>query len=521
MKHHYFKSWIAASPLLMRISLFIILMSSLVQFGIFALTSNYALSLAGAQPEDMSFALLVTYVGILVTLPVQFRFLRYFETRNYLLFNIMAGMFLSIACANISDMTLFTILRFFQGIVICNIAGCMLIIIFSIIKTEKMQVIGSSVFYGSILSSGTLIGLAVSLVVSSYDWKNIYTYLMIYQVLTLILSLLIFKAKTGHKRYPLYQIDWIGCILFITAGITVAYTMIYGPKYYWFEDTRIVTSAIVSVVTAASFALRMSLAKRPLINLDVFKHKNFVIGLAILAFYYGIKDSINLIYNYTATILKWSVTDTVLLAVCNIAGLVIAMIISSQLLLHYRHRITNFFLTGFALMLIYHIYILYILTPDLSFGNLALPVFIQGLASGMLMVPIIVFILSSAPPYTGTTGVVVAAYTRFTATLNSVAGFYTVQLYYNQAHRESLLKGIIPEDTAVMGRINDFGQSAGIGYVNLNRLLVTQGQLLTIKSVFLMASVLLFVVLLLILLVPSLNRTFLHLNKRMVILHRK
>ncbi|WP_433836220.1 MFS transporter [Flavobacterium anhuiense] len=515
MRPSYFKQWITAYPVLMRVCLYFILLSGLAPFGIFAMTSTYALSLAGAQPEDMSFALLVTYVGILVTLPVQFRFLRYFETRSYLLLNIIAGILLSAACMSISDMIFFTIIRFFQGIIICNIAGCMLIIIFSILKSEKTQVIGSSVFYGSILSSGALIGLAVSLVVPSYDWNRIYTYFMIYQVLTLILSILIFKAHAGHKRYPLYQIDWIGCILFITAGLTIAYTMIYGPKYYWFEDEGIITSALVSLITISCFVMRLLTAKRPLVNLDVFKNRNFILGLVLLAFYYGVKDSINLIYSYTAVVLRWETNDTLLLAMINVAGLVIAMALTAQLLLKYRHHITYFFLAGFGFMLIYHIIILEILTPDLSFTDLIMPVFFQGAASGSLMVPIIVFTLSSAPSYTGTTGVVVAAYTRFTSTLNSVAGFYTLQLYYNQSHKESLLSGIIAENVMVMERLNSYGQSA------LNRTIIIQSQLLTIRSVFFFAAESIAAVLILIFLLPSLNKTILHWNKRMFVLPRK
>jgi DHA2 family multidrug resistance protein len=46
--------------------------------------------------------------------------------------------------------------------------------------------------------------------------------------------------------------------------------------------------------------------------------------------------------------------------------------------------------------------------------------------------------LISACAY-GTTGLVVAAFTRFTATLNSFAGFYNLQLYFNQYFKEGFL----------------------------------------------------------------------------------
>jgi DHA2 family multidrug resistance protein len=365
------------------------------------------------------------------------------------------------------------------------------------------------------------VGLAVSIIVTSYSWKTIYIYLIIYQVLTIVVSLLIFKGRTGHKRYPLYQIDWLGSALFITAGITMAYTMIYGPKYYWFDDSRIVFSAVASLIALGAFMLRLSAAKRPMVNLDVFKHRNFIIGLILLAFYYGVKDSINLIYGYTASVLKWGTTDTVFLALVSVMGMITAMAITAQLLLRYRHHITYFFVTGFSLMLFYHLYIFYIITPDLAFSDLVIPVFIQGAASGTLMVPIVIFILSSVPTYTGTTGVVVAAYTRFTATLNSIAGFYSLQLYYNQSHREGLLNGLSIEDTAMIQRLSDYGQSASTAYSSLNKVVVVQAQLLTIRSVFIWSSAALVLTLVLILLIPSLNKTMLHWNKRMFIMRRK
>ncbi len=87
----------------------------------------------------------------------------------------------------------------------------------------------------------------------------------------------------------------------------------------------------------------------------------------------------------------------------------------------------------------FNMWMSFLLTPDLSFTDLLLPVFVQGAASGLLFVPIMIFVLSSAPASTGITGLVIAACTRFTATLNSFAGFYNLQLYFNQYFKEGFL----------------------------------------------------------------------------------
>ncbi len=531
-KPEYFKTWINDWEWGIRIAVWLILMSALVQFGIFGLTQNYLMSLLGAQPEDITFALLITYVGILVTLPIQFRFLRYFETRSYLLFNILVGIALSFACIGTYSMIIFFIIRFLQGVVVCNIAGCMLTLIFYRLSSEKMQAIGSSVFYGSILASGILIGLAAAIIVSTADWKKIYNYLIIFQVITLLIVLLIMKSKAGFKSYPLYQIDWTGAILLALGAASFAYTMIYGSKYYWLEDSRIVISTTLSSVGLVLYVLRLYLSKRPMVNLSVFGKRNFWIGLILLALYYGIKDSINLIYNYTATILQWSTLQLVYLALINLAGIVVFMTISAQLIIRKRHSTKFFLLAGFTILLIYHLYIYTILTPDLTFNDLALPVFLQGAASGLLFVPLVIFITSSAPPNTGTTGIVVAAYTRFTASLFSVAGFYNLQLYFNQFYKEGFLKHLSVLDFSATERLSSYKliyiqkgftaeQASGLATATLNRAMSVQAQLMGNRAIFLLLAIILFCVLLMVLIVPSINQTYIHWNKRMFILRKK
>lgn len=530
-KPEYFKPWINGWQWGIRITVWLILISALVQFGAFALTQNYLVSLLGAQPEDVSFALLITYVGILATLPIQFRFLRFFETRSYLLFNILAGIMLNIACTFIDNLIFFYIIRFFQGVIVCTIAGCMLTMIFSRLNTEKMQAIGSSVFYGSILASGILVGLLAAVVVTTADWKKIYLYLIIFQAFTLLLVFISMKPKAGFKSYPLYQIDWTGATLLTLGATSLAYMMIYGSKYYWLSDSRIAASALLAIIGITLYIFRLHLGKRPMVNLAVLGRRNFLIGLILLALYYGLKDSINLIYSYTAAILQWSTLQLVYLALINLAGIVVFMIFSAQLIIRKRHSTKFFLLVGFSAMLIYHLYIYYILTPDLAFTDLMLPIFLHGAASGLLFVPIVIFIMSSAPPNTGTTGIVVAAYTRFTTALFSVAGFYNLQLYFTQYYKDGFLKHLSAVDFAATERINNYkqvymqkgftvDQANGLATAAVNRATTIQTQLLSNKAIFLLFALIILCIIIMVVILPSINKTYIHWSKRMFVLKR-
>lgn len=102
-------------------------------------------------------------------------------------------------------------------------------------------------------------------------------------------------------------------------------------------------------------------------------------------------------------------------------GMVLILILSIRLIVAKKVSVTAFFAPGFALLSSFNLWMSFLLTPNLSFTVLIVPVFVQGAASGLLFVPIMIYVLSSSPGHTGSTGLIIAAYTRFTATLNSFA----------------------------------------------------------------------------------------------------
>ncbi|RYY21162.1 MAG: hypothetical protein EOP41_08485 [Sphingobacteriaceae bacterium] len=213
---------------------------------------------------------------------------------------------------------------------------------------------------------------------------------------------------------------------------------------------------------------------------------------------------------------------------CNIAAMVSTLVVATRLTLAKRHSTKVFLVTGFLLMMAYNIWMSLIITPDLSFTDLLFPIIFQGAASGFLFVPIIIFTVSALPVQTGTTGLVVAAYTRFTATLNSISGFYNLQLYFNQHFKEGLLASLTPENFMVADQLkNDqavflakgfsASQAAFMAGNTLQQNIARQTQLLAFRGVFMSIAALLFVVAMLVLMLPAINKTFLHWNRRMMI----
>ena len=498
-KNIYFKEWIHKWNLGMRTALFLILLFTIIQFSLFSLTQNYVVSYFGAQPEDVTFSIQVTYISLLFTLPLQIRFLNYFNTKKYLISVLLIGIILNLVSMKTTEIEVFIFLRFLQGMIISLIAGGMLTLIFSTLHEEKKMAVGYSVFYGTLLGSSVVAGAPSAWIIDNTDWKMIYYVVILFQIVSIIIVLLIFNSERSHKKYPLYQIDWKAYVILGSGMLTVAYCMVYGPKHYWFEDKLIVYSFFLSLFLILLFVLRQINSKRPIIHFSIFKSPRFIVGLVFLALFYGLKDTINLVYNYVSVINQWSNYDYIELAAINISGMSLTMYISSQLVAKKKFPIHYFLISGFGLMLAFNFWMYEIISPGLDFSDLMVPLFLQGASSGLLFVPIATFILSSVPVHTGISGSLVGGTVRFFTTLNSFAGYYTLQLFYNQHYKEQFLSHLTPYDFAYNERnsaaIQSFiskgftsQESVALANSSMLKSLTTQTQLLTNQTIFLGVS---------------------------------
>lgn len=495
----YFNNWIGRSPGVVRFLLILVLFAAITQFASFGLIQAHVISFYGAQPEDISFAFQITYVGIIATLPVQFRLVRYFNTRSYLLTAFLAGILLNIGCLFVQDLVLFCILRFLTGIVTCLIAGCMLIVMFTTLPEERKMLVGVSLFFSLILTVGLIVGIGASWVVLRMDWTAVYYGLIGLQVTAIVLCLFVFRPKAVMKPYPLYQIDWFGAILFMFAAAATAFVMIYGPKRYWMADTVIKYATAFAVLNLVFFLLRQATLKRPLVDLSVFKSGKFIFALSLMLLFFGMKDSINLIYGYSAGVLGWNSADVVYSGLYNIAGVIIATFIAANVILAKKQNLPVLLLAGFATMFFYHFWVYLHLTPSLSLRELSIPIFLHGFGSGLLFVPITIFCMAAVPG-AGMTGIVIVTYARFIAVLNSIAGFYTLQLNYNQQFKENFLGKLVPENDLLVQRLELYkgllvskgytpGEAAAISNMLIAKSTGIQSQLLTIRAIFLIAAI--------------------------------
>jgi DHA2 family multidrug resistance protein len=160
----------------------------------------------------------------------------------------------------------------------------------------------------------------------------------------------------------------------------------------------------------------------------------------------------------------------------------------------------------------------FIFGTQVDSSDLIIPLILQGMGAGMLMVPIILFIITSSPPQYGNTGSAVGIFVRFSGFCGSIALINYFQTYHQNTHYnrfQDQLSSLNPEVLQRMalykqglmsrGMLPDQAVKAANGL--LSKSVAVQAQLRFSVDYYHMISWILVAVILLIALFPSVNPT--------------
>jgi len=201
------------------------------------------------------------------------------------------------------------------------------------------------------------------------------------------------RRETARVKVP---IDAIGLALLVIGVGALQYMLDNGNEQDWFESTEIVIAAVIGVV-AIAFLIPWELTDRhPIVDLTLFRRRNFRIGTIAIALAYFTFTGINIIFplwlqtalHYTSTWAGFAMAPVGLVAI------VMAPLVGRNL-----HRINlrlaptiAFVIVGFALLWMAQ------QNDQMSFGQTAMPRFIMGCGLALFFLPLNQIIMSGLPP---------------------------------------------------------------------------------------------------------------------------
>jgi len=182
------------------------------------------------------------------------------------------------------------------------------------------------------------------------------------------------------------RMDAAGLVLMVLGFGALQLMIDQGEKKDWFDSAYIVTAGIVAVIMLTAFLARELSTPEPILDLSVFRDRNFSLGAVIIALVgFGFNSSVLLVALYTQKMLGYDAWTSGLVLAPGGLGTMIALTFSGRLVSRMDQRLMLLFGCGLNALAL-------VMMSDLSLGmdywSLALPRFMQGFAQGFIFVPL-------------------------------------------------------------------------------------------------------------------------------------
>lgn len=516
-----FKWWVP--EWLIKITLFIVLLPSLVLFFLPLSNINAAAGYNGIEPADVQFTVVVFYAGYASFFSLEQRFFRFLATRQYFFIITFIQLITSFICFSTPHLLLLLLARFVQGMAFTCTVNLSLALIYNRLTSERAREIGYAVFFGMLICIIPFNNFVTADIIDAFNFNTLYKCAIFSYIPSLLLVGGMMNNIRLNAKFPLYQLDWASFVLYAVVLCLFGYMMVYGQEYYWLEDNRIRGAAGGALFLLLIYILRQWHMKRPYFHLKIFSYRNFKVGALLLFILYICRFTSNITNAYFATVLGLDPFHIAHLTLFNIAGLVLSVIISCAMVLQ-RHPMRRIWSLGFGALLIYHVWMIFLFNTQANETIFMLPLFLHGMGIGMLMTPTIVFVVTAAPPALGSTAAGICLLVRYAGFCVSIALINYFELFAKSSHYNAFQDTLTRLNPVVKERIGHYqqtlmihGAKPGVAARASNRLLVkatqAQGQLRFAMDYFEMIGIMLVFTLLLIFLMPYLNKTMMYLRK--------
>ncbi|MDR6525704.1 hypothetical protein J2787_001074 [Chryseobacterium rhizosphaerae] len=518
----YFKRWVP--EWLVKIILFAMTLPGIIIFFLPLSNVNAAAGYYGCEPADIQFSVALFYAGYVGFYCLERRFFSFLAAKEYFLLFTTLQIMACLVCYGTNEVYILFPVRFIQGMLFAGNVNLSLTLIFTRLSSERGREISFSVFFGILICALPFNNLITADLIDSYNFNIIYkTAIFSYVPGLFFLTLAMTNYRTG-ARFHLYKLDWQSFAVYSTMLVLIGYIMIFGQEYYWLEDPRILGSVIGIGLLIVVSVIRQRAIKRPYIDLRVFRYQNFKMGLLILFVMYICRFASGITNNYFITELHFDPFYLSYINVFNLAGLIAGVIIACCMVLQ-KKRIRNIWIPGFLMLLVFYGMMYYSFDVQADEFNYFIPLFLQGLGVGLIMVPTIIFIISSVPIAIGPSAAAMALAIRYLGFCISIALINYFELFEKSRHYNAFQDHLTAVDPAVKdflhkqtaklsakGMLEDHAAKAAhklmIGKIN------AQDHVRFAMDYYEMMCWLLSASLLLIILFPYLNRTALYLKSR-------
>ena len=298
--------------------------------------------------------------------------------------------------------------------------------------------------------------------------------------------------RTRDSATRKVPVDFVGLALLVIWVAALQIMLDKGKELDWFNSAQIVTLACVAATGFALFLVwELVDNEHPIVDLSLFRLRNFTSGTVALAVGYGVFFGTTVIIPlWLQTVMGYSATWSGLtIAPIGILSLIIAPILGRNLARLDARKIASAAFLVFALVMFMRAH--FDLQTD--FWSIVLPTVIQGAATVSFFLPLTALLLAGLPPERIPAATGLSNFARFTA--GAFGASVSVTLWDDRAslHRAHLVEHVTaydPDARAALGVMHAHGFSPDQALGLVDRLIDQQARMLSTIDLFWLSGVL-------------------------------
>jgi DHA2 family multidrug resistance protein len=231
-----------------------------------------------------------------------------FSIKRYLLFSAVGFLLFSVLCAFCTDLSELIICRALQGIT----GGALIPLAFStilVLLPKSKQSIGLALF-GFTATFGPSIGPSIGgWLTDNYGWQWIF-FINIPPGIALIAIVWQCLEQGKGNMDLLTDLDYFGIITMAIGLGSLEYVLEEGERKDWFGNVLIYRFAWIAFIFITLFFIRELTAKKPFLNLGLFKYKSFTLSCIIqTALGLGLYGTVFIVPEYLSSEQGYSASD--------------------------------------------------------------------------------------------------------------------------------------------------------------------------------------------------------------------
>jgi DHA2 family multidrug resistance protein len=386
----------------------------------------------------------------------------------------------SFLCGIAQSMTMLIMFRAIQGAVAGPMYPVTQSLLLSIYPPEKRSQAIALLVMVTIVAPicGPILG---GWITDSYSWPWIF---FINVPIGIFAALVVGAQMRGRiENFLRPKMDYIGLATLVIGVGALQILLDKGNDEDWFQSNFIIIAAIVATISLTIFLIWELTDKEPIVNLRLFRHRNFFAGTLAMTFGYAAFFSINvLVPQWLQRYLGYTPTW---------AGFAAAPIgILPILLTPFVGRYINkfdlrmvaacaFFIMGMTSFFRSSFYL------DIDFYHVAMTQFVQGLGVAVFFMPITQIMLSDLQPNEIASGTGLATFVRTLGA--SFSASITNFLWQHRAivHHAQLTEHLTVYDTDTQNAVATLGQgNNNVAYRLLERMIDSQSYQLSFNELF-------------------------------------